>query len=89
VREDQLRIANLHEWTAWLSEGPAVEALCWGWVDVQTRSVDAEQYEIRFRRRKAGSNWSTTNRRIVCQLLAENRMKPAGRELLPDDLVCD
>jgi hypothetical protein len=65
------------------------EALCWGWVDVQTRSIDNERYEIRFRRRKPESNWSATNRRIVCQLLADDRMKPTGLELLPGDLVCD
>jgi uncharacterized protein YdeI (YjbR/CyaY-like superfamily) len=64
------------------------EALCWGWVDVQTKSVDGERYGIRFVRRRPGSNWSATNRRIVCRLLREKRLTPAGQVLLPPDLTC-
>jgi uncharacterized protein YdeI (YjbR/CyaY-like superfamily) len=64
------------------------EALCWGWVDTQTRGVDEERYGIRFRRRRPGSNWSATNRLIVCRLLAEGRVQPSGRVTLPPDLMC-
>jgi uncharacterized protein YdeI (YjbR/CyaY-like superfamily) len=64
------------------------EALCWGWVDTQTKSVDDERYSIRFRKRRPGSNWSATNRRIVCRLIKEGRMQPAGQALLPADLTC-
>ena len=64
-------------------------ALCWGWVDVMTKGIDSERYGIRFRRRRAGSNWSPTNRRIVCRLIAEGRMQPAGTAALPPDLACD
>ena len=64
------------------------EALCWGWVDTQTRGVDGERYSIRFRRRRLGSNWSATNRRIICRLLAEGRVQPAGQLTLPPDLTC-
>ena len=63
-------------------------ALCWGWVDVQTKGIDQERYAIRFVPRKLGSNWSATNRGTVCRLLAENRMKPSGTALLPPDLIC-
>ena len=64
------------------------EALCWGWVDTQTRGVDVERYSIRFRRRRPGSNWSVTNRRIICGLLAEGRVQTAGQVALPPDLMC-
>jgi uncharacterized protein YdeI (YjbR/CyaY-like superfamily) len=63
-------------------------ALCWGWVDVQTKGIDDERYGIRFVLRKPGSNWSVTNRGIVCRLLAEGRMQPSGSALLPADLDC-
>jgi uncharacterized protein YdeI (YjbR/CyaY-like superfamily) len=61
-------------------------ALCWGWVDVQTKGVDAERYGIRFVPRRSGSNWSATNREIVKRLLAAGRLTEAGRAMLPADL---
>jgi uncharacterized protein YdeI (YjbR/CyaY-like superfamily) len=61
-------------------------ALCYGWVDTQTKSIDDEPYAIRFVPRRAGSNWSDTNRRIAKRLLAEGRFTPAGRVVLPDNL---
>jgi uncharacterized protein YdeI (YjbR/CyaY-like superfamily) len=61
-------------------------ALCWGWVDVQTKGVDEERYGIRFTPRKPKSNWSAINREIVKRLLAEGRMTEAGRAVLPPDL---
>ncbi len=61
-------------------------ALCHGWVDVQTKGIDAERYGIRFVPRRPGSNWSATNRAIVKRLLAEGRMAETGRALLPADL---
>lgn len=63
-------------------------ALCWGWVDVQTKGIDEERYAIKFVPRKPGSSWSAINRGIVCRLIAENRMQPSGSALLPADLVC-
>jgi uncharacterized protein YdeI (YjbR/CyaY-like superfamily) len=61
-------------------------ALCHGWVDTQTKGIDEERYAIRFVPRRPGSNWSATNREKVRRLLAEGRMTPAGRAVLPDDL---
>jgi uncharacterized protein YdeI (YjbR/CyaY-like superfamily) len=62
-------------------------ALSHGWVDVQTKRIDAETYAIRFVPRRPGSTWSETNRGIVRRLLAEGRMTPAGKAVLPDDLA--
>ena len=64
------------------------EALCWGWVDTQTKGIDDLRYRIRFRKRRAGSNWSPTNREIVCRLIEAGRMRTAGRGVLPPDLNC-
>jgi uncharacterized protein YdeI (YjbR/CyaY-like superfamily) len=61
-------------------------ALCHGWVDTQTKGIDDQRYAIRFVPRRPGSNWSATNREKVRRLLADGRMTPAGRAVLPDDL---
>ncbi len=61
-------------------------ALCHGWVDTQTKSIDEERYAIRFVPRRAGSNWSPRNREIVQRLMREGRMTPAGRATLPAEL---
>jgi uncharacterized protein YdeI (YjbR/CyaY-like superfamily) len=61
-------------------------ALCHGWVDTQTKGIDDQRYAIRFVPRRAGSNWSASNRERVRRLLAEGRMAPAGEALLPPDL---
>ena len=61
-------------------------ALCHGWVDTQTKTIDDERYAIRFVPRRPGSNWSPTNRRHVRRLLDEGRVTPAGLATLPGDL---
>jgi len=61
-------------------------ALCHGWVDTQTKSIDEQRYAIRFVPRRPGSNWSATNRGRVRRLQREGRMTPAGEAALPPDL---
>jgi uncharacterized protein YdeI (YjbR/CyaY-like superfamily) len=61
-------------------------ALCHGWVDTQTKSIDDDRYAIRFVPRRLGSNWSPTNREMARRLLAEGRVLPSGRAALPPDL---
>ena len=61
-------------------------ALCHGWVDTQTKSIDDERYAIRFVPRRPGSNWSPSNWEIARQLVREERMAPAGVAALPADL---
>jgi uncharacterized protein YdeI (YjbR/CyaY-like superfamily) len=60
-------------------------AMSHGWVDTQTRRIDDDRYAIRYMRRRPGSNWSR-NREIARRLIAEGRMKPTGRAVLPPDL---
>ena len=61
-------------------------AICHGWVDVKTKSLDDERYAIRFVPRRPKSNWSPTNRAIVKRLISEGRIRPAGTATLPEDL---
>jgi uncharacterized protein YdeI (YjbR/CyaY-like superfamily) len=61
-------------------------ALCHGWVDTQTKSIDDERYAIRFVPRRPGSNWSQTNRETARRLIREDRMTAAGIANLPADL---
>lgn len=61
-------------------------ALCRGWVDTQTKRMDAERYAIRFVPRRPRSNWSEKNRAMARRMLAEGRMTESGRASLPPDL---
>ena len=55
------------------------EALCFGWIDGVRRSVDANRYTIRFTPRRPRSIWSNKNIARIQELIAERRVKPAGR----------
>lgn len=54
------------------------EALCFGWIDGQVRSIDADRHSQRFTPRKS-RRWSAVNVRLVAELEAEGRMTDAGR----------
>lgn len=55
------------------------EALCFGWVDGQVRSLGPDAYANRYTPRKAESRWSALNVRRVRALAAAGRLHPAGR----------
>ena len=61
-------------------------AICHGWIDTQTKSIDDDRYAIRFVPRRPGSIWSPTNREIARRLVRENCMTAAGEAALPADL---
>ena len=61
-------------------------ALCHGWIDGISKSIDAEKYAQRFSPRRKKSNWTETNKAIARRLLAEGRMTAAGQAALPEDL---
>src|SRR5689334_22636177 len=44
------------------------EALCWGWIDGQARSIDASWWQQRFTPRRSRSIWSKINRDKVAAL---------------------
>jgi uncharacterized protein YdeI (YjbR/CyaY-like superfamily) len=54
------------------------EALCFGWVDSQVRSLDAERAEQLLTPRRKGSVWARSNKERVARLTAAGAMAPAG-----------
>ncbi len=54
------------------------EALCFGWIDAQTRGLDDSFWLKRFTPRKANSRWSKINTQKAEALIAAGRMQPAG-----------
>ena len=54
------------------------EALCFGWIDGQSRSIDDQRHMQRFTPRKS-RRWSAINVGLVAELEAEGRMTEAGR----------
>lgn len=54
------------------------EALCFGWIDGQSRRVDDEVTAQRFTPRRKTSSWSAINIAKVADLRAAGRMHPAG-----------
>jgi uncharacterized protein YdeI (YjbR/CyaY-like superfamily) len=53
-------------------------ALCYGWIDGLTRSIDETWYIQRFTPRTSTSNWSKINRQKAEGFIAEGRMRPSG-----------
>jgi uncharacterized protein YdeI (YjbR/CyaY-like superfamily) len=60
------------------------EALCFGWIDHLSKSLDASRYSLRFTPRRAGSIWSVTNIRRVKRLIKAGLMTEAGLEKIAE-----
>ncbi len=60
------------------------EALCYGWIDGIRRGIDKTSYTIRFTPRRPGSIWSVVNVKRALELIALDRMQPAGRKAFED-----
>jgi uncharacterized protein YdeI (YjbR/CyaY-like superfamily) len=74
-----LRIAKKDSGIASIDYPAALEeALCWGWIDGQRKSEDAQYFLQRFTPRTRRSIWSQINRAKVLKLIDEGRMQPAG-----------
>ena len=54
-------------------------ALCFGWIDGQTSSLDADYYLHTFTPRRPRSTWSKINIGHVTRLIEEGRMRPQGQ----------
>jgi uncharacterized protein YdeI (YjbR/CyaY-like superfamily) len=54
------------------------EALCYGWIDGQSKGLDEASWVQRFTPRRPRSLWSKRNRERVALLTAAGRMRPAG-----------
>lgn len=57
------------------------QALCFGWIDGVSGSIDTERYTIRFTHRKPRSIWSQVNIRRVAELTEAGLMHPYGLEI--------
>jgi len=54
------------------------EALCFGWIDGQAKSLDEKSYLQKFTPRRKRSTWSKRNTEKVEQLIKEGRMQESG-----------
>jgi uncharacterized protein YdeI (YjbR/CyaY-like superfamily) len=54
------------------------EALCFGWIDGQVRSLDEKSYLQRFTPRRTKSMWSQRNTEHIARLIKEGKMHPSG-----------
>jgi uncharacterized protein YdeI (YjbR/CyaY-like superfamily) len=55
-------------------------ALCFGWIDGQKQSLDADYFLQAFTPRRSRSMWSKVNIGHVTRLIEEGRMRPAGQQ---------
>ncbi|GAC67019.1 YdeI/OmpD-associated family protein [Gordonia soli] len=60
------------------------EALCWGWIDGHTRTIDDDRRGMWFTRRGRTSAWAASNKARVAELLDQGRMQPAGQAVIDD-----
>src|SRR5262245_11152567 len=58
------------------------EALSFGWIDGNRKSIDDADYKIRFSPRRPGSTWSRVNVKRAQELIEAGRMRPAGLNAL-------
>jgi len=58
------------------------EALCFGWIDGQMKSVDDTRYVKYFAKRRAKSVWSVKNKQLAEALRARGRMTPLGEQAI-------
>lgn len=54
------------------------EALCWGWIDGQVKTLDETRGLQRWARRSPRSGWSRTNKVRIAELESTGRIQPAG-----------
>ncbi len=56
------------------------EALCFGWIDGQMKSLDETKYRKYFAKRRAKSVWSEKNKKLVDSLRAKGIMTELGEK---------
>jgi uncharacterized protein YdeI (YjbR/CyaY-like superfamily) len=59
------------------------EAICFGLIDTQSKSVDEQRYSICLRPRRPGGHWTAGNLKIAQQMIEQGKMTPAGLKALP------
>lgn len=59
-------------------EDAVEEALCFGWIDSKTTTLDATRFKQIFTPRKPKSIWARSNKERVARLIEQGLMMPAG-----------
>jgi uncharacterized protein YdeI (YjbR/CyaY-like superfamily) len=54
------------------------EAICFGWIDSNVKSIDSERYRQWYSRRNINSAWSESNKDRVVRMIAQGKMTEAG-----------
>lgn len=68
-----------------LAAGEALEeALCFGWIDGQMKSIDDQVYHKYFSPRRANSKWSEKNKALARLLEQQGKMTAHGREKIAE-----
>lgn len=81
--ESDVWVTFYKDGTEGISYADAVEeALCWGWIDSLVKRIDEREYVRKFTPRRAGSNWSASNRKRIRKLLDQGRMMEPGLALI-------
>jgi uncharacterized protein YdeI (YjbR/CyaY-like superfamily) len=66
-----------------LKAGEALEeALCFGWIDGQMKSMDETKYRKYFAKRRAKSVWSVKNKKLIEQLREKGLMTALGEQAI-------
>lgn len=74
-----LKLARQGSGRGGVTKAEAIDAaLCFGWIDGQLDTYDAEHWLVRFTPRRARSKWSARNRARALELVAEGRVRPPG-----------
>jgi uncharacterized protein YdeI (YjbR/CyaY-like superfamily) len=63
------------------------EAICYGWIDGQLKSIDQGKFARRFTPRERRSTWSNSNLARALRMLRAGKMTKAGKVLLPDKVL--
>ncbi|MCL2213845.1 MAG: hypothetical protein FWC06_01425 [Treponema sp.] len=58
------------------------EALCFGWIDGQMKSLDKTRYIKYFARRRPKSSWSEKNKKIAQTLIEKKLMTKSGKKAI-------
>ncbi len=61
-----------------------IVALCFGWIDSQTKRYDELSYLQKFTPRRSKSIWSKINTNHVEQLIKEGKMRPSGLRVVEE-----
>jgi uncharacterized protein YdeI (YjbR/CyaY-like superfamily) len=63
------------------------EALCFGWVDGPSTTIDPDAFATRWAPRRPSQSWSELDQVRVRRLIESRRMTPAGIAVMPPRLL--